>query len=108
MQWVKIAGRGRLGNVNWGADFSQSHEEKQGWYNELIKHIGEVVVLSGGGSFDRKTWFGVLKSCEWGLCGDKEAIKVRLENMNPKMSGNHVFEPWIDSWQISILVKEGG
>jgi len=103
MQWVKIAGRGEFGDTNWGADFSQSHEEKQAWYDELIKHIGEVVALSGGGSLDGKVWFGVLKSCDWGLCGDKETIKVRLENLTPKMAGNHVFEPWIDSWQISVL-----
>ena len=108
MQWVKIAGRGELGDTNWGADFSQNHEEKQAWYDELVKHIGEVVALSGGGSLGSKVWFGVLKSCDWGPCGDKEAIKVRLESMTPKMAGSHVFEPWIDSWQISILSENNG
>lgn len=102
---VVIAGRGKFGDTNWGADFSQTEEIRQQWYDNLKAHMNEVVILSGGGSFMGDYWLGVLEQIRMATCGDKPAVKIKLIHMTPKFSGLTEFEPFIDSWQISILAE---
>ena len=102
-QWVKIGGYGELGNTNWGFDHSQV--EANGWMKECQKHIGETVLLTGGGSFG-KGWLAKLVAVGIGMLGDKPTPKVRLENIKPRWThyGDNIFEPWLGSWQISVKV----
>jgi hypothetical protein len=105
----KVAGRGKLGDMNFGADFNYTSEEGlRSEFEELKKHIGEVVVLSGGGGWDFH--FGVLKSVEMvdvEVDGSvRKAIRVTLDHLTPSMAGRREFSPYIDSWQISVLEKD--
>ncbi len=102
-KWVKIGGYGELGNTNWGFDSSQVETDR--WLNECQKHIGETVLLTGGGSFG-KSWLAKLVTVSIGMLGDKPTPKVRLENIKPRFtySGENIFEPWLGSWQISVKI----
>ena len=101
--WRKLAGRGEIGNENWGANFNQSEEEKKQWLENLRKHIGEVVLITGGGGRDFN--LGVLKDARLVELGDKQVVQAKLENVTPRMAftENGIFEPYLDSWQISAL-----
>lgn len=100
-QWVKIGGYGELGSTNWGFDYSRIETDK--WLSECRKHIGETILLTGGGSLG-KYWLAKLVSVSIGILGNKPTPKVRLENIKPRWSfhGDNVFEPWLGSWQISV------
>jgi hypothetical protein len=103
--WVKIGGYGRLGDCNWGFDETQIKAEE--WLEECRKHIGETVLLTGGGSLG-KTWLAKLTDVSIGSLGGRPTPKVRLEDIDPKWScyGENIFEPWLGSWQISVM-QEG-
>ena len=103
-RWVKIGGYGELGSINWGFDNARVETDK--WLNECQKHIGETVLLTGGGSFG-KAWLAKLIAVSIGILGGKPTPKVRLENIKPKWSnyGENIFEPWLGSWQISVKPK---
>ena len=103
-QWVKIGGYGDLGSTNWGFDHDQVETET--WANECRKHIGKMVLLTGGGSFG-KWWFAKLTDVSVDMCGGKPTPKVRLEHIRPRWSyfGNNVFEPWLGNWQISVRME---
>ena len=105
-RWVKIGGYGRIGSINWGFDASQVETDK--WLAECQKHLGETVLLTGGGSFG-KYWLATLISVSVKMLGGKPTPKVRLENIKPRFSnyGENVFEPWLGSWQISVRVNLG-
>jgi hypothetical protein len=105
MSWQKIAGYGELGDINWGFDSSQVRTDE--WLRECQKHIGETVLLTGGGSFG-KAWLAKLTGVSLGMLAGKPTPKVRLENLEPPMSsyGENIFEPWLGSWQISIYKEE--
>ncbi len=101
-QWNKIGGYGELGNSNWGFDTTRIETDK--WLIECQKHIGEIVLLTGGGSFG-KSWLAKLVSVSIGILGNKPTPKVKLENIKPKWTAyndDDSFEPWLGSWQISI------
>ena len=105
--WVKIAGRGKLGDTNWGADFSRPLEELQSELVELRKHADEVVLLTGGGGNGAR--LAVLKDSFLATVGTEEepkyTIQVMLENLTPVLSSkDNKFDPYIDSWQISVVV----
>ncbi len=102
-QWVKIGGYGELGDTNWGFDENLLETDK--WLAECQKHIGETVLLTGGGAFG-KAWLAKLTGVslrDWGRNGMKR-VAIRLENIKPKWSnyGENIFEPWLGSWQISV------
>lgn len=99
-KWVKIAGYGALGNSNWGFDSARIETDK--WVAECQKHIGETVLLTGGGSLG-KSWLATLVSVSIALLGDRPTPRVRLENLEPIFNHDkNVFEPWLGSWQISV------
>jgi len=102
--WKLIAGRGELGNINWGYDDSISEKIVKKWYKNLKNHIGEKVLLSGGGGHDYN--FGKLTDVKMDTFNNKPAIKVKLENLDPPIAGRQTFEPWINSWQISVLLDK--
>jgi hypothetical protein len=108
-KWKLIGGYGEIGNVNWG--FDQSKVETEKWVSECQKHIGEIVLLTGGGSFG-ESWLATLTKVSIEMLGDKPTPRVRLENLKPKWNSygeDNVFEPYLGSWQISVLeeVKNG-
>lgn len=100
-QWHKIGGYGEVGDSNWGFDTSRIETEK--WLAECQKHIGETVLLTGGGSLG-KSWLAKLISVSINILGDKPTPKVRLEDIEPRFTyqGENIFEPWLGSWQISV------
>lgn len=101
-RWVIIGGYGQPGSTNWGFDHSQVETDK--WLNECRKHIGDTVLLTGGGSFG-KSWLAKLTRVSIGLLGNKPTPKVRLEDIKPRWTrypDDNSFEPWLGSWQISV------
>jgi hypothetical protein len=105
-QWVLIGGYGEIGSWNWGFDDSRIETNK--WVAECKKHIGETVLLTGGGSFG-KAWLATLTDVWVSSLGGKPIPQVRLENLKPKWNGyveDNVFEPYLGSWQISILKED--
>lgn len=107
MPWKIIGGRGEVGDMNWGVDFNAhtTAAELKPTLKEIKKHIGETVLLTGGGGFGART--GKLSDAKIALAwGKAHRIKVKLTNLDPSMSGDTVFEPWLDSWQISIWAKQ--
>ncbi len=103
-QWQLIGGYGKIGDTNWGFDENQIQTDR--WLAECQRHVGETVLLTGGGSFGN-CWLAKLTRVflrDWGRDGQKR-VAVRLENIKPKWStlrGNNFFEPWLGSWQISV------
>ena len=103
--YKKIAGRGAVGDANWGANFDQSNETIQKWLAELQKNIGKTVLLSGGGGND--THLGILAEAKIVQVDhrEKKAIQVTLKNLTPKIAGESEFTPYLDSWQISVKTE---
>lgn len=95
----KIAGRGELGHLNWGADFSRSKRVLEKELKELKKHMGEEVLLTGGGgsrvSYHKliKAWIGKYGKNKW-------TLQAKLRPGLDRNGGS--FTPYLDSWQISI------
>ena len=98
-----IAGRGKLGDTNWGATFDNNRKPLERQLRELKKHFGETVLLTGGGSLG-KSWTATLINAEILPMGDNLGLRAYLENVTPPMHcDDDKFEPWINSWQISVL-----
>jgi hypothetical protein len=100
--WQKIAGRGALGDTNWGAAGRPLPVLKKELV-ELKKHIGEEVLLTGGGGPGGN--LAILKGAsivKEGFMVGQPALKVRLVVIKGVMAGSTNFDPWIDSWQISV------
>lgn len=110
-----IAGRGSLEDVasgawvNWGASGRPLATLKKE-LAELNKHIGERVLLSGGGGPGAS--LATLRGAEIvkeGYIKGKPGLKVYLIDIDPIYRGygpRESFDPWLDSWQISIMVPE--
>jgi len=98
----KIAGRGELGNLNWGADFSRSKRTLQKELKELKKHIGEKVLLTGGGG--HRASHHTLVDAWIEPCGKRWALQAKV---TPSISASmgEFFTPYLDSWQISVIEK---
>ncbi len=97
--WYKIAGRGKLGDMNWGADFSSNVTQNLHRTAEKLKeHTGEKVLLTGGGGYGYNV--GVLTGAEVDYA--RNAVRVHLRDLQPKMGGRTEFSPLIGSWQISV------
>lgn len=109
-RWKLIAGRGSVGDINWGvAGRSLTVLKKE--LIELNKHIGERVLLTGGGGPGGS--IATLKGArivKEGYMRGKPGLKVFLTGIDPKyggigkFGGRESFDPWIDSWQISVKV----
>lgn len=101
-RWVLIGGYGEIGARNWGFDASRIETAK--WLREARKHIGERVLLTGGGSFG-KSWTATLERVSIGKLGGRNVPKVKLAGIDPPWSvapgRPNTFEPWLGSWQIS-------
>lgn len=99
----KIAGRGELGDLNWGANFTRSKEALKRELRKLQKHIGERVLLTGGGgnraSYHtlENAWIERFDDEKWGLKAELSPSPFEWQEDN--------FTPWLDSWQISIIEK---
>ena len=115
MRWRLIAGRGQLGDMNWGVDHQHARPLSiiLDELVELKKHIGEKVLLTGGGGYG--TNIAILKGAEivkQGYIRNQPGLKVYLTIIKgPMMDYNQKtwkktvpsdFDPWIDSWQISV------
>jgi len=102
--WKLIAGRGKLGDMNWGAEFDNNAEALKPQLEELRKHIGETVLLTGGGSFFGTYWTALLADANIVPFGNdgKVALQAKLSCVNPPLGGKTDFEPYINSWQISV------
>jgi len=96
--WRLIAGRGMLGDWNWGYS-DPDPEILRKWCEALKKHIGEDVLLSGGGSGSN---LAKLTGTRMTKLAGKPALKVTLVNLRPSMGTHHQFSPYIGSWQISV------
>lgn len=100
---TKIAGRGKLGDMNWGADFNRPEKVVLKEHEELKKHIGEPVVLTGGGGW---VWYvGVLKGIKIDEIDGKKIVRAHITNLDMPIGGKHEFSPLLDSWQISVFDK---
>lgn len=108
IRWRLIAGRGSLGDINWGAA-GRSLTVLKSELRELKKHIGQRVLLTGGGGPGGS--IATLKSAiivKEGYMRGMPGLKVYLTNIDPKYGGigrsggREAFDPWIDSWQISV------
>ena len=100
---TKIAGRGELGDINWSANFDRPYEVILEEYEKLKKHIGEPVVLSGGGGW---VWHvGILKGVELDEFNGKKVVRAHLEKLDIPIGGRDKVDPLIDSWQISVFDK---
>lgn len=115
-QWVKIAGRGSLGDVNWGVDFKNGRplDQLQKELAELEKHYGETVLVTGGGGFGAS--LATLHSAEIvpsGI-GDHPSLQANItvtegemcdwnwDKKPHKKNKPHNMTPFLDSWQISV------
>ncbi len=100
-KWHQIGGYGKLGDMNWGFDKTQVNTDE--WVEECSRHIGETILLTGGGSMG-KGWLAKLTRVSVGMLGNHLTPKVLLENIKPRFSnyGDNTFEPWLGSWQISV------
>ena len=102
-QWKLIGGYGKLGDTNWGFDESRIETDK--WLAECKKHIGETVLLTGGGSFG-KYWYATLADVSLGKLGDNLRPRVKLvdldPNWHPYSEEPNEFTPWLGSWQVSV------
>ncbi len=109
---VKIAGRGERGSVNWGVKFDSDRARLEPWLAELNKHIGEVVMMTGGGCMNGEYWLGVLESAQIDPFPNGDvALHVKLTHVTPDFDfhrdGKREIDGLtVDSWQISIF-KEG-
>jgi hypothetical protein len=105
-----IAGRGAGMQMNWGVDFKGIPQDRlDEWQHDLEKHIGEEVYLSGGGGWevDVVKLVGV-KQDVWDAKTGKMGLRAVLERLETKplqYKKGEVFEPWMDSWQISVLER---
>jgi len=109
-QWKLIGGYGEIGDTNWGFDSKQIQAQK--WAGECRKHIGETVLLTGGGSFMGSAWVAKLIKVSIRKFHDgSKGVAVKLIDIDPPMNKYvedkrpNKFEPWLGSWQISALVE---
>lgn len=103
-RWVLIGGYGEIGAQNWGFDPSKITAEK--WATEARRHIGERVLLTGGGS--SKAWMATLERVSIKIFRGERVPEVRLTDIDPPWDSPpypNVFEPYLGSWQISIWDK---
>ena len=103
-----IAGRGEAGDMNWGVKSGGVPNAKlDQWEKELKKHIGEEVYLSGGGGYgvDLVKLVGVRKDV-WDPKTGKMGLRAELEWLDEqpfRHKKGERFDPWMDSWQVSVL-----
>lgn len=98
---TKIAGRGKPGDWNWGwVPRSESEIEKE--LQILRRHLGQIVLLSGGGGPGVN--LAVLEDAWIERMGNGEkALRVKLTHLTPPLGGRDTFTPYVGSWQISAL-----
>jgi hypothetical protein len=116
-QWTLIAGRGSLGDMNWGVDFKNGRplEQLQKELAELEKHYGETVLLTGGGGYTAS--LATLHSAEIlpnGI-GNHPSLQANLtvtkgdmcdyNQKTWKKTKPHNMTPYMDSWQISVKIE---
>jgi len=102
IEMKKIAGRGRGPQMNWGADVTRPISTLRRQLRELKKHIGEFVVVTGGGGSGYK--YAILTGAELAPYGtDGVGLRAHLDRVTPNGGYGPKFDPWIDSWQINII-----
>lgn len=101
--WKLIAGRGEPGDTNWGTA-ERSLKTLNRELMELKKHIGEEILLTGGGGPGRH--LAVLQKAWIKPRNNYYNLRVKLTKLDPALAGMKTFEPYIDSWQISVIDKE--
>lgn len=105
-QWKLIAGRGEGQSMNWGFDDKIPETTYRKWYDALKSHIGEKIVLTGGGGFGCQ--FGTLAKVsmvEFPRNSGKQVLQTTIENCyDPQKTWREpeTFEPYINSWQLWI------
>jgi hypothetical protein len=104
VQIKKIAGRGEGVQMNWGATVTRARSILTRQLKELKKHIGEIVVVTGGGGFGHK--WAILKKVELVPYDKGMGLKAHLDRVTPNGGWGPKFEPWIDSWQINVLTDK--
>jgi len=105
MKWKQIGGYGQIGDMNWGFDESRIEAEK--WLGECKKHIGKIILLTGGGSLPGTFFLALLSDAWMSQLGDTPVPQVKLTNVTPPVAGRSTeFEPYLGSWQISVLEEE--
>jgi len=108
MVWKKIAGRGKLGDMNWGASLKRNKEVVDREIEELKKHIGEIVLLTGGGGTGyqigilKKVWLYKKNGC---YCPQVKIVNLKGVDCFGLETEEKEFTPFIDSWQISVWVE---
>ena len=96
----KIAGRGKIGDQNWGFDPHRNPETCKAEYEELKRHIGEIILLSGGGGSEMN--LAVLEDVTW---NEKfGAAQCKLSHITPPIGNRRTLNPIMNSWQISIII----
>lgn len=98
-----LAGRGALGDINWGANFDNDRSKLKPQLERLKKYIGQKVYVSGGGGFPGFAK-AVLLGAKIVKFGPKAvALQAHLKTADKRLADdNGVFHPFINSWQISV------
>lgn len=105
-----IAGRGEMGDMNWGVNFKGLPQDRlDKWEKELKKHVGEEVFLSGGGGAGVSSvkLVGVHQEV-WDKNTGKMGLRAELQRLETRplqYKKGEIFDPWMDSWQVSILER---
>lgn len=98
---IKLAGRGSVGDLNWGANYDRTKEVLEQELESLKQHFGEKVLLTGGGGGGLR--LATLVSAEI-IRWDEERYALRAHLTGDSLpNGRPDFNPYIDSWQISAL-----
>jgi hypothetical protein len=98
--WKLVAGRGTLGDLNWGPSEKDSPREKlQEQLVEMAMHVTETVLLSGGGGPGSST--AILLGAE--ITEESYGLRLQVHLRDIQGAVNmETFDPFIDSWQISV------
>ena len=103
IKWREIEPEGKS-DQHWGYT---DHAALGRTLAEVKGHIGETVLISGGGGPGMSQAvlagaeilpFGSAQGKRWGL-------KVHLKNVKPKIGSDSGFDPWLDSWTLWVTTE---
>lgn len=109
----QIGGRGSGGSMNWGTRMPfEDREPLEDTARTLRKHVGEPVVLTGGGGPGME--LAVLEDARVRECGDGWGLRAEVTVYGGKLTAGRfsvkdvgdAFTPWVDSWCVHVFPDE--